>query len=230
MIVAATPIDPPADGKCWAFHVVNDSAAPIESMVLEDVSYEWGDMGGGSSPNLRFGPLAPGASVEIWRDDDNAAELRMELELLVRDGGGERRVTAEFGKLYRVRQLQPIPGLGRDGVAARELRSSPVAKAPGTIEIDDAGVRRWLADGGCEAVRWDGLTHVELVTTDERPLLDDIFWVLHGSDGGGCVIPSQADDGLLDRLQELPGFDNEAFIQAMGSASPGRIELWKKPQ
>ena len=121
ILVAATPLVPPVAGRCWAFHFVNDSDEPIESLLLQQVDYEWGDMGGGSSPQARFGPVAPRTAVEIWRDDNNAAELSTSLQLLVRGASGERTITAEFGKLYRVKQLTPIAVLGRDGVLARCL-------------------------------------------------------------------------------------------------------------
>src|SRR5262249_21451546 len=102
-----------------------------------------------------------------------------------------------------------IRGLFGGGHAAR----SPAA---GTVEIDDVGVRRWLRDGKSESVKWSALARVELMTTDKGPAVDDIFWVLSGDDGTGCVVPSENPEAerLLARLQELPGFDNKAFITA----------------
>jgi hypothetical protein len=68
------------------------------------------------------------------------------------------------------------------------------------------------------------------MTTDDGPVSDDVFWVLHGSDGTGCVIPSEASgaDGILKRLQELPGFDNEKFIESMGSTANQSFLVWSK--
>lgn len=116
ILVVATPLKPAVEGKCWAFHLVNNSAASIESVIVQAVGYEWGDTGSGVSPQTRFGPIPPATSVEIWRDDDSAAELRMDLRLLIRNAEGGRAIIAEFPKLYRVKTLSPIPILGRDGV------------------------------------------------------------------------------------------------------------------
>lgn len=97
------------------------------------------------------------------------------------------------------------------------------------VTVDDAGVHRVLADGRVEAVRWDDLESVEILTTDEGPFADDVFWLLL-SVAGGCAVPgSAASSGdLLARLQALPGFDNEAVIRAMGSTKNARFELWRR--
>lgn len=52
--------------------------------------------------------------------------------------------------------------------------------------------------------------------------------MLHGGDGCGCAVPQGAEGfpALLERLQRLPGFDNRAVIEAMGSASPERFPCW----
>jgi hypothetical protein len=51
--------------------------------------------------------------------------------------------------------------------------------------------------------------------------------VLHGA-SSGCVIPQGATGHkrLLERLQELPGFDNEAVIRAMASTSNDTFVAW----
>ncbi|HKY32491.1 MAG TPA: STM3941 family protein [Candidatus Polarisedimenticolia bacterium] len=85
-------------------------------------------------------------------------------------------------------------------------------------------------DGTVERVHWADLQSVEVLTTDKGPHAPDVFWVLHGTDGG-CVVPQGAtgDGELLERLQRLPGFDNKAFIEAMGSSANGRFLCWRKP-
>ena len=47
------------------------------------------------------------------------------------------------------------------------------------------------------------------------------------------VLPSQAVGppacgGLLERLQRLPGFDNETFIRAMAVSDEGISVLWRR--
>lgn len=118
ILLVATRLDPPVDGRSWAFHMVNDSTEPIESSVVEFVDYEWGEQGSRTSPGTRHGPIPPGSSVEVWRDDDDAAEVRMSLTLRVRGAGGERRILGEFGRLDRNKQLTPVPILGTEGVVA----------------------------------------------------------------------------------------------------------------
>lgn len=98
------------------------------------------------------------------------------------------------------------------------------------VGCDDEGVTLHRPEGP-ERLAWSELAEVEIVTTDDGPFADDVFWVLHGG-GKGLVVPQTAagTDALLERLQALPGFRNEAVIQAMGSDGPGRFLCWRRPQ
>jgi hypothetical protein len=98
-----------------------------------------------------------------------------------------------------------------------------------SVAFDDSGVVRTRANGERESVRWDDLQEVSIVTTDEGPFSDDVFWLLVGT-AGGCAVPSESAGmgELLPRLQALPGFDNEAVIQAMGSVEHARFVCWRR--
>jgi hypothetical protein len=117
VIVAATPISPPDGDRCWAFHVVNDEGEAFDSIVVEKVSYEWGDSGNSEALNRTFGRLAPGASVEVYRETDT--EVRTALTMRVRVAGRVRCIYAEVGRLYATpRGLVDIPILGVQGKLA----------------------------------------------------------------------------------------------------------------
>lgn len=100
------------------------------------------------------------------------------------------------------------------------------------LSFSDSTVTCARPDGTVESVRWDDLHKVEILTTSEGPLLPDCFWILHGTEKG-CVIPQGAtgQNELLDHLQALPGFDNRAVIEAMGSTKEATFTCWtKSPQ
>jgi hypothetical protein len=95
------------------------------------------------------------------------------------------------------------------------------------IEMDEAGVRKVTGEKVLEAVAWDVLNKVEILTTSDGPWGEDMFWVLHGADSTGVIVPSgMAPEGLVARLQALPGFDNEAVIEASGSTSRATFACW----
>lgn len=97
-----------------------------------------------------------------------------------------------------------------------------------TVTVDEVGVRK-SAGTVSESVTWSDLFLVEVHTTDQGPLAEDVFWVLHGASDTGVVVPGSAVTGdLLERLQALPGFDNEALIRAMGSTVNAVFECWRK--
>lgn len=110
------------------------------------------------------------------------------------------------------------------------LKRKRVERTP-AVTIDDRGVRRDLGDGTLEEVAWNDLVEVQIVTTDQGPFVDDVFFLLAGSNGKGCCVPQGApgSESLLDRLQGLPGFKNDQVIQAMGCSEKARFVCWKKP-
>jgi hypothetical protein len=84
-------------------------------------------------------------------------------------------------------------------------------------------------NGDIEQVRFDDLLRVEVMTTDAGPAVTDVYFILADSEGE-CVIPmgSAGDEHLLEKLQTLPGFDNETYIQAMSSTEDARFLCWQK--
>lgn len=96
---------------------------------------------------------------------------------------------------------------------------------PDSYSVDAQGVRR--AGKQPEQVRWQDLVRIEIMTTDEGPLADDVFWLFHGHDGSGCALPSsQVGDALFERLKRLSGVDYEAVLLAMGSTEWARFPVW----
>ena len=97
------------------------------------------------------------------------------------------------------------------------------------VTVTDTEISCARPDGQTESVTWDDLKAVAIETTDEGPFSMDVFWLLVG-EHGGCVVPQGAkgEDVLLERLQQLPGFDNEAFIEAMGCTQNNRFLCWQR--
>ena len=95
------------------------------------------------------------------------------------------------------------------------------------MRVSDTEVVCERPDGKVERVGWGDLEKVEVVTTSDGPFAPDVFWVLHGT-VGGCAVPQGAtgDGDLLARLQALPGFDNNAVIEAMSATSDRRFLCW----
>ncbi|MFO1484172.1 MAG: hypothetical protein U1F71_12510 [Verrucomicrobiaceae bacterium] len=97
------------------------------------------------------------------------------------------------------------------------------------IKVTEKSVTCHRPDGTTESVTWDDLQKVDIFTNSDGPLLPDVFLILHGTNKG-CVIPQGAtgQSKLLDRLQALPGFDNRALIDAMGSTQEATFCCWMK--
>jgi hypothetical protein len=78
-------------------------------------------------------------------------------------------------------------------------------------------------------VRWEAVTEVSLRTTGRGPFEEDVFFVFAYDDGASTAIGLGDSDEVLPRVQRLPGFDNEAFIKAMGASADGVVVLWRQP-
>ena len=108
-------------------------------------------------------------------------------------------------------------------------KNEPTVKRNETVEFDEIKITRTMRDGKQETLQWSELREIAIITTDEGPFVDDVFWVLSGTDTG-CLVPSEADGAkeLLMYLQKLPGFNNEAVIHAMGSTENAKFVCWSK--
>jgi hypothetical protein len=108
-------------------------------------------------------------------------------------------------------------------------KNEPSVKRNETVEFDEITITRTMRDGKQETLQWSELREIAIITTDEGPFVDDVFWVLSGTDTG-CLVPSEADGAkeLLMHLQKLPGFNNEAVIHAMGSTENAKFVCWSK--
>lgn len=111
----------------------------------------------------------------------------------------------------------------RDWTARRQRPSA-------VVEFDEDAVTCTRRNGVVERVRWVELRAVLIQTTSDGPWVDDMFWVLVGKDGG-CVVPSEAVGcrQLMERLQQLPGFDNDAVIEAVKLTEDQTLLCWHRP-
>ena len=99
------------------------------------------------------------------------------------------------------------------------------------VEHDERAIHRHMANGKVESIAWDEVDEIVIVTTDDGPWADDLFWLFMSRDGAkGCAVSNGADgfQPLLEKAQALPGFDNDAVIRAMGSATNQRFVVWKR--
>jgi hypothetical protein len=97
-----------------------------------------------------------------------------------------------------------------------------------SVEMDEQGVRRVRGGKILEAVEWAELDEVAIWTTSEGPATEDVYFVLRGVEDRGVVVPSEAaPEGLLERLQQLPGFDSGKVIEAMGSVEEAVFVCWR---
>ncbi len=98
-----------------------------------------------------------------------------------------------------------------------------------TVSFDDQGIRLVGRDGAVGLVSWDELQAVYIETTAGGPFVEDVFFVLVGTNEEH-VVPQGTigTNDLTKRLGELPGFDHDAFCRAMCCTANNRFVCWKR--
>jgi hypothetical protein len=95
------------------------------------------------------------------------------------------------------------------------------------ITIDETGVTRCLDDGSVVVLVWSELVEVALVTVDQGPFAEDLFFVLGDVRGNRCLLPGAKAAALLPRLQRLPGFDNKQVQRAADCIDEAHFVCWR---
>ncbi|WDP92338.1 MAG: hypothetical protein HUN04_22490 [Desulfobacter sp.] len=99
---------------------------------------------------------------------------------------------------------------------------------PYTVIISEDGLACEHPKRKRESIRWNQITEIRLVTTDEGPLQPDEWYLFLGGEIG-CSIPSEAKgfDQLWDVFKtRFPDINYEEIIKA--STDNAEITLWKK--
>lgn len=98
------------------------------------------------------------------------------------------------------------------------------------VSFDDQGITLSDARADTESLAWGDLIRVTIVTTGKGPDENDVCYLLE-TESGSLRIPQGAagEDQLLARLQKLPGWDDEAVIEAMSSTEDATFPCWSKP-
>jgi hypothetical protein len=102
-------------------------------------------------------------------------------------------------------------------------------EAKWVVSVDELQISCKRPNGVIESVAWRDLHLIGIATTDQGPHLPDVFWYLIGGKGA-CIVPQGAtgEDAMLEKIQQLPGFDNEAVIKAMTSTTNNRFICWQR--
>lgn len=116
-------------------------------------------------------------------------------------------------------------------IARNQRRRHSLDAATVDLQADDMGVTRVLGDGRREHVEWVALTEVEILTVDSGPHeVHGAVLVLTGSRDEGCLVPvpMAVDEGIVERLHRLPGFDGSLLVKALEAPPPARTTCWTR--
>ncbi len=111
-----------------------------------------------------------------------------------------------------------------------EISPTDISKSPyAAVKVgfdEDKAWSHW-PEKDPQSVAWSELIGVAVETTDEGPFVEDVWWHL-AAKNGVVTYPSEATGAgeLLERLQNIPTFNNERLIQAMVSTSNQTFILW----
>ena len=115
---------------------------------------------------------------------------------------------------------------------SKRFRKQPVDQGPIITITDDGITCIYPSLHKTDAVLWNELTKIDVLTTDDGPAVCDVIFMLYGTNGNGVAIPQDRPESkvVVDKILNLPGFDYECFINAMGSADNQLFHVWKKKE
>lgn len=100
------------------------------------------------------------------------------------------------------------------------------------VKIDGAQIILGREGGvDIETVNLSEVEAFEYVTTSDGPWFDDVFVVVTRVDGiFGLMVASTAVgfEGLMDYIATLPGYNDQAALQAMGCTEDSRFLAWAR--
>lgn len=110
------------------------------------------------------------------------------------------------------------------------------AREPFVINLYDDRLVVHRPDGQREELAWDALERVVVRVSDRAPWAGTAWLILAGApqSSQGCVAPLDAHnhDALVERLQALPGFQQQKLDNALRDAAAGKSRsdaiLWKR--
>ena len=107
--------------------------------------------------------------------------------------------------------------------------SNPKPRLQDNVHMNDEEIVREISDGTTERVRWDELRKVTIITTDQGPFLEDVFFILESSNSGALITHDWATKiQLLEQLEKLPNFNFEQVIKAMTCTDNNSFLCWEK--
>ena len=113
----------------------------------------------------------------------------------------------------------------------RRKKKSAGGNPLGSVRVNETHVVYRRPDDTEDRVTWSELIEVGVLTTDEGPIQEDVFFMLlSGKKDEGCAVPQGAQDvdQLVEKIQGLPNFKNDELIKAMGCTSNNRFVCWKR--
>jgi len=108
-------------------------------------------------------------------------------------------------------------------------RSKSNPESQWTVSIKNENIFLTEPNGNKSECAFEDIDKVLIVTTDDGPIYPDVFWTIVSKEKT-LFIPQGAigENKLADKIMDLPGFDNEKFIESMRSVEDMEFVCWTK--
>lgn len=95
------------------------------------------------------------------------------------------------------------------------------------VELTSDFIRVTHPQENDQIINWNEITEIRIRTTDEGPLLPDVWLELIGANTY-CKIPqgNKSFDDLFERVSKWDGFDFDKYIESMGSTDNAVFQVW----
>lgn len=98
-----------------------------------------------------------------------------------------------------------------------------------SIAFDSEKILSRQASGSEKIILWDKMTSIKIITTNQGPYKNDVFWVIESkNDRIVFSMGTEGEEAFLSKAQKLEGFNNKVFIDAMSCADNNEFYCWQK--
>lgn len=100
-----------------------------------------------------------------------------------------------------------------------------------TVEADSERIAVIDPQGGLKTLPRDALSRIVIETSESCTFSDDAWWLLLRDDDSVALKFPQSADGEHDVVEDflnLPGFNYEVMVTAMGTTEQGFFPVWRR--
>ncbi len=112
-----------------------------------------------------------------------------------------------------------------------KTKNPPLTNQLPLFSFNELGLSLQTKNNEKQTCLWAEVNKILIITTDEGPFVDDVFWVFQTAKGG-IIVPSETavdnDKKIMDCAKYFPNFNWEIALKSVTSAKNAEFVVWEQ--